>query len=64
MNQFTGMFLKSNNQASEPKVESKEEFFSTKKKLKRMKSSTCFSETIEKIVPVQNHLDLSLGCLH
>ena len=60
MNQLTELFSKSSSQVQELKVESKEEFFSVKKKMKRMKSSNCFSETIEKCHQEENPLDFSL----
>lgn len=47
----------------ELKVESKEQFFATKHRQRRMKKSTCFSEQIEIDQNVQAGLDCSLASL-
>lgn len=64
MNQLTDLF---NHQAfKQPfhKVESKEEFFTTKKNNKRMKTSLCLSDCIETPETLSPKHDLSLGCTH
>ena len=63
MNQLSDLLVKGENNYQALKVESKQDFFTTKRNLKRMKSSTCFSQAVEKRSLNENSLDFSLASL-